>query len=83
MDEVRVKIGLIGMFPLLFMHDRKAVFFDDDEMELFQLQARAAAGDAAARDTIARAAACRCALAPLRAVHTPRILRARSSRRTG
>ena len=45
--------------------------------------APAAAGDAAARDTIARAAACRCALAPLRAVHTPRILRARSSRHTG
>ena len=29
---------LIGMFPLLFMHDRKAVFFDDDEMDLFQVQ---------------------------------------------
>ena len=29
---------LIGMFPLLFMHDRKSVYFDDDELALFQNQ---------------------------------------------
>lgn len=36
---VGISVGcIIGMFPLLFMHDRKAVFFDDDELALFQLQ---------------------------------------------
>lgn len=34
-----ITIGcVIGMFPLLFMSDRKAVFFDDDELEIFQNQ---------------------------------------------
>ena len=34
-----IMIGcIIGMCPLLFYDDRKAVYFDDDEMNLFQLQ---------------------------------------------
>ncbi len=27
---------LIGMFPLLFMEDRKTVYFAEDELALFQ-----------------------------------------------
>ena len=38
-NALGISVGcVIGMFPLLFMHDRKSVFFDDDEMALFQLQ---------------------------------------------
>lgn len=34
-----ISIGcLIGMFPLLFLHDRKQVYFDDDELSLYQTQ---------------------------------------------
>jgi len=38
-NAVGISIGcLIGMFPLLFMHDRKQVYFDDDELLLYQTQ---------------------------------------------
>ena len=34
---IGISIGcLLGMFPLLFMSNRKEVFFTDEEMNLFQ-----------------------------------------------
>ena len=38
-NTIGISIGcLLGMAPLLFMHDRKAVFFDDDEMAIYHQQ---------------------------------------------
>ncbi|KAL1502938.1 hypothetical protein AB1Y20_011009 [Prymnesium parvum] len=38
-NAVGISIGcLIGMLPLLFMRDRKQVYFDDDELMLYQNQ---------------------------------------------
>jgi len=38
-NAVGISIGcLLGMFPLFFMHDRKSVFFDDDEMAMYHQQ---------------------------------------------
>jgi hypothetical protein len=38
-NSIGISIGcLLGMVPLLFMHDRKTIYFDDDEMSLYHSQ---------------------------------------------